>query len=242
MGTTGSVWLHRPKHRPGARLRLVCLPYAGGDTVVWWPWADGLGEDVELWCVRLPGRGRRFGEPALTDVADVVGPLAEAVRDLGPVVLFGHSMGAVIAFELARRLDEVAHVVLSAAAAPRLMPRGDAHLLDDNGLIAWMTELGGAPPALLADPELLSLVLPTLRADLALCAGYRDVGPPLDVPLTVVVGDRDPLVPVAHARAWRDRTTAAFACRVHPGGHFSVQDDPSQVFAAVRDCVKEGAR
>ncbi|MGB3438354.1 MAG: alpha/beta fold hydrolase [Actinophytocola sp.] len=246
MGATSGAWLHCPRPRPDARLRLVCLPYAGGDVTAYWPWLDLLGDEVEMWCAQLPGRGRRFTEPPATEPGLLVGPLTEAVLELvrPPYVLFGHSMGALLGFELARRLDGVARLVVSAARAPHVPLHGDPHLLGDAELIAWLTELGGVPAELLANTEMLELLLPTLRADLTVCAAFLDEGAPLDVPITVITPDADPLVPVDHATEWRRYTTAACDLVVRPGGHFYLLDDPLLVLDEVArtTTAKEGAR
>lgn len=246
MGATSGVWLHCPRPRPDARLRLVCLPCAGGDVTAYWPWLDLLGDEVELWCALLPGRGRRFTEPAATEPARLVVPLTEAVLDLvrPPYVVFGHSMGALLGMELARGLDDVARLVVSAARAPHAPVRGNPHLLGDAELIAWLTDLGGMPAELLASTEMLELLLPTLRADLTVCAAFRDEVAPLDIPITVIAADADPLVPVEHAARWRRCTTAVCDLVVRPGGHFSLLDDPLLVLdeLARTTLAKGGAR
>jgi surfactin synthase thioesterase subunit len=249
MATSGD-WLIRPRANTGARLRLVCLPYAGGGASAFWPWLDQLDERVELWCALLPGRERRFAEPAAADLESLAGELAReiALWVPPPVALFGHSMGALLAFEVARRRDPVStRLFVSASKAPHL-PFGDApHLLDDPGLTGWVTRLGGAPAELLGDPELLGLMLPTLRADLAACVHYLGgLRVPVDVPVTAFAGDTDPLAAVGEVAAWREHTTGRFDLVVAPGGHFYLNDDPSPVLDRVlhtaSTAAKEGAQ
>ncbi len=246
MAATSSAWLHCARPKPDALLRLVCMPCAGGDAAAYLPWLDLLGEEVELWCALLPGRGRRFTEPPMTESAQIVVPLSEAVRDLvrPPYLVFGHSMGALLGLELARALDGVARLVVSAARAPHMPLRGNPHLLDDAELITWLTDLGGVPAELLANTEMLELLLPTMRADLAVCAGFRDEVVPLDIPITVIAGGTDPLVPVEHAAQWKRCTTAACDLVIQPGGHFALLDDPRLVLDEVARTIlaKEGAR
>lgn len=243
MGTTGEVWLSCPRPSPDADQRLVCFPYAGGGTSVFWPWAEVLGRRVEVWFAQLPGRERRFGEPARTDMAAVADPLAAAVEELGsPVTLFGHSMGGLIAFEVARRLGErVERLLVSASKAPRL-PLGHApHLGGDDELVDWITRLGGVPAGV--EPDMLALLLPTLRADLTLVDGYLGAGSPspVAVPVTAFAGTDDPLATVEQVSAWRDYTTAAFELVTRPGAHFYLNDDPSPILGAVSARAKEGA-
>ncbi|MFI6099348.1 thioesterase II family protein [Lentzea sp. NPDC051213] len=241
----GSSWLVCPRPRPDAALRVVCVPYAGGGASAFWDWADLLGDGVELWCAVLPGRERRFAEPAATEPAEIAAPLAEAIREeiRGPFVLFGHSMGGLIAFDVARRLgDGVRHLFVSATCAPHLGLRDEPHLLDDDGLLDWMTLLGGVPADLLAHKEMLGLLLPTLRADLTVCARYRGMSDVIDVPITAFAATGDPLATEAEVAAWQRYTTAGFDLVVRPGGHFYLKDDPAVVTRALAVTAGEGVQ
>ncbi|MEU3642791.1 alpha/beta fold hydrolase [Lentzea sp. NPDC034063] len=242
----GSSWLICPRPRPEAALRVVCVPYAGGGASAFWDWPDLLGDSVELWSAVLPGRERRFGEPAVTDAALIAAPLAEAIRrEIGtPLVLFGHSMGGLLAFDVARRLgDQVEHLFVSAAKAPHLAFGGEPHLLDDDGLLDWMTTLGGVPADLLAHKEMLGLLLPTLRADLTVCAGFHGVRDVIDVPVTAFAATDDPLATVADVAAWQHHTVAGFDLVVRPGGHFYLKDDPAAVTSVLRSATaREGVQ
>lgn len=248
MATSGD-WLIRPRPTARPRLRLVCLPYAGGGASAFWPWRDRLDEGVELWCALLPGRERRFTEPAVADLEALAGDLAReiALRVAPPVALFGHSMGGLLALEVARRLDPAPTRLFVSASKPPHLSFGDApHLLDTPGLTDWLTRLGGAPAGLLDDPELLALTLPTLRADLAACSGYLGRHrPPVDVPVTAFAGDADPLAAVEEVAQWRAHTTGEFELVVAPGGHFYLNDDPTPVLDRVPHAApaaaKEGA-
>ncbi|WP_112228085.1 thioesterase II family protein [Lentzea atacamensis] len=241
----GSSWLICPRPRPDAALRVVCVPYAGGGASAFWDWADLLGSSVELWCAVLPGRERRFAETAETEAARIAEPLAEAVREKirTPLVLFGHSMGGLIAFDVARRLGGlVEHLFVSATRAPHLKSGDEPHLLDDDGLLDWMTRLGGVPADLLAHREMLALLLPTLRADLTVCARYRGTEDVIDVPITAFAGTGDPLASEAEVAAWERHTTAGFDLVVRPGGHFYLKDDPAAVTSVLCAAAKEGVQ
>src|SRR5215831_646593 len=204
------------------QLRLVCAPYAGGAAVLYRPWRDAVAPAIEVCAVELPGRGVRFGEPPISDMARLCDDLAFAIEPLldgVPLALFGHSMGARIAFELAHRFEgRVAHVFASGSPAPGVRSsygangdrRPSAQLSDDD-FKQRLRELGGTPREILADDELMARVLPIVRADFALIERYQ-VEPQLRVscPITVFAGRADTGAPPAVAAAWRLRTTAAF--------------------------------
>ncbi|MEU6477515.1 alpha/beta fold hydrolase [Streptomyces sp. NPDC047017] len=211
------------RHTPGARTgtRLVCLPHAGGAPGMFVPWADGLGPDVELVSVRYGTPGR---------VPDSVAALAGLVAgELGrlprrPTLLFGHSMGGIVAYEVARRCPARAglvRLVVSGTVAPAAHLPGDTHRLDDEAFVAELTALGGTDAELLADPAARSVWLPPIRRDFRLIDTYRHrPGPPLACPVTALAGHDDHEAPPDLMRAWRDTTSAGFDLRVFPGGHF----------------------
>lgn len=218
-----------------ARLRVYCFPYAGGGAAAFRPWADGLPVDVmrdtELWAVNLPGRESRLREPPLTEI----GPLtAQLRRELGdrltpPYVFFGHSMGALLSFEIARRLETEGvpgpvHIIVSGHRAPQLPdPRPRLHDRPDAAILRRLRRLGGTPEAVLDNPELRELVLPILRADLAVCERYvyRDAEP-LTCSVTAFGGKSDREVSEPELSAWRLQTSEPFVIRMFPGGHFFI--------------------
>ncbi|WP_418959843.1 thioesterase II family protein [Streptomyces tritici] len=231
-------WLRRLRPLPAPRIRLVCLPHAGGTAGAFRDWAEALPDDVELVAVQYPGRQDRFAEPCVP----AMGPLADSVAQVllplfdRPVALLGHSMGAALAYEVTLRLEALYRarprwLFVSGHGSP-LSPRSgrDLHLRDDEAMVQGLLELGGMDPGLVAEPELLALLLPSFRADLTLIETYRPAGSrPVTVPLTAYVGDADPGVPVAHAAAWSDLTSAEFSLRVFPGDHFSLVQGPEIV-------------
>jgi surfactin synthase thioesterase subunit len=214
-----------------APLRLFCFPHAGAGAGAYRPWSATLGRaGIDVCPVQPPGREGRFPEAPY----DAVGPL---VDDLAPVLepyldrpyaLFGHSMGALIAFELAHRLRGIAapvHLFVSGRIAPQLRdPRPRMYDLPDAQLIARLRALGGIPSGLLDARELIAMQLPLLRADLALNERYeyRPV-PPLAVPLSAYGGVSDPKVSADELRAWHEQTTGLFRVQLLAGGHFFVQ-------------------
>lgn len=226
-------WILR---RPGAvegRLRMLCLPHAGSGAAAYLGWAAGLDPAIELIPVQLPGRESRLGEPAMTSMAALVPVLADALgdflhgdRDARPYVLYGHSMGAFVAFELAlefrrRRLPLPAQLLVTGARAPHLPPlQPILHTLPDTELLQEVSRryAGSFEPEMM---DLVQLMLPTLRADLALVETRRpEAEPPLPLPLAAWAGANDDFVPLAEARQWGRHTAGEFEFKVFSGGHF----------------------
>lgn len=214
------------------RGRLLCVPFAGGGAGIFrsWPAAMPFAHVVPL---QLPGRERRLRERAYTAMGALIDDLAPAVVPLldRPFAIFGHSMGAAIAFELARRLRDLghvpAHLFLSARRAPGEPPlHPPLFALPDARLIAETERLYGPfPDVLKQHPELLAMFLPTLRADYQLLDTWRPAdAPPLSCPLTVLGGKDDHAVPPEVLEGWRAQTTGAFRLRILPGGHFFARD------------------
>ncbi|MGV9311858.1 thioesterase II family protein [Streptomyces sp. NPDC003691] len=240
-GTAGLArqWLRGPRPRRRPRLRLVCFPHAGGSARFFYPWPRELPTGVELLAVQYPGRDDRLGEPVPVRMDELADPLAEAVAGAGdvPLVLFGHSMGASVAFEVARRLHHrspglVRHLFVSARPAPFTAVPDSGPLRDDDTLVRELARLGGTDPALFDDPGIRSALLPAIRGDYRLIGRYRyRAGPPLDCATTALVGSHDPEAPRRLAEGWRAATTGTFTLRVMPGGHFYLSERRSEVIA-----------
>jgi surfactin synthase thioesterase subunit len=230
--------------RPDARVRLFCFPYAGGGASQFHAWSRDLPPEIQVCPVLLPGREGRLAEPPFTSLPTLVEELA---RELSPVLnapfaLFGHSLGALIAFELARVLSREnrcpAHLFLSSSRAPQL-PRRLSPLsgLDDAGFLAAVQGRYEALPAVvLEDPQLLALFLPVLRADFLLFDTHAYTpGEPLNCPLTVLGGEQDPGVRAAELAGWQVQTRAAFRSRLFPGGHFYLKSQQAAVVRAIAE-------
>lgn len=222
-------WLVCPQPAPQANTRLFCFPYAGGSAAVFAPWARSVARSLELWSVQLPGRHERLMDEPYTNLQCLVSDLATAIVPYldRRFVFFGHSMGATIAFELAHELHrrhglQPASLIVSGQRAPQLPPNHPpTHNLPTAAFVAELQRLNGTPVEVLANPELLELLLPVLRADFAVCETYTYQGaPPLQCPLTVFGGLTDPDVNRSALEAWREHTTATFRIRMFPGDHF----------------------
>jgi surfactin synthase thioesterase subunit len=223
------VWLLVQPARVPPRFKLFCLPYAGGGTTLFHGWGAALPAAVEVQAVRLPGRGPRLREPAMTEMSALVGALVDVLEtEIGGMYgLFGHSMGGRVAFEVARELDRrrlplPAQLWISGSRAPQLRPRrAPIHELPEPAFLTELRRYGGAPEEVLADQELMEIFIPILRADFALHDTYTyRPGPPLSVPLSVFGGTEDPYVLAGDLEAWSEHTTAGFEIQMFPGGHF----------------------
>jgi medium-chain acyl-[acyl-carrier-protein] hydrolase len=225
-----SLWVQVSRPRPAARLRLMCLPPAGGGASRYRNWAAHLPADVEVVSVQLPGRENRFNERPIESMDQLVGPLIDGLASylVAPFALFGHSMGAMIAFELIRQLRSrgvrPVHLFVSGCRAPDLPSRSpDWHTLPDPEFIAAIEELGGIPPELLAERQFLDAMLPTLRSDCALTETYAFSSEAmLSCPVSAFGGLRDKEVPPEDVRAWSRHTTGPFRVHLLPGDHFFV--------------------
>ncbi|MBD0370015.1 MAG: thioesterase [Pyrinomonadaceae bacterium] len=226
---TVNPWLVRSKPRPEAKTRLFCFPYAGGGASIFRGWQDELPQTVEVCAVELPGRGKRLLETPFTELSSLVRAAADALLPYldKPFAFFGHSMGAVIGFELARHLrDEEGkrplHLFVAGRRAPQLAEtEAPTYNLPDAEFIDELRRLQGTPEEVLEHPELMELMIPVLRADFELIQtyGYTD-GAPLGCPITAFGGDEDEGATAADLEAWAEQTTAAFSLRVLPGNHF----------------------
>jgi medium-chain acyl-[acyl-carrier-protein] hydrolase len=235
-------WLaYRRPSAAAAALRLFCFPYAGGGASVYQRWTETLPPSIEVCPVQLPGRERRIGEPAFTSVDAMVRAMVPALRpfmDL-PFALFGHSMGALVAYEAARALRgagaEPVRLFVSGRRAPVVPdPAPPLHALPDAAFADELRRLGGTPEELLANREIMEMLLPTLRADMAVCETYRHLpAAPLACPVSALGGVDDPELGTAELDPWGRETAGAFTRRLFPGGHFFVNTARAQVLRAV---------
>ncbi|WP_317447601.1 thioesterase II family protein [Streptomyces collinus] len=249
-GTDAERWLRRFRPNASARVRLVCFPHAGGSASFYHPVAMAhAAADVVV--LQYPGRQDRRHEPLVRSVAEYVariGPILERERPV-PTVYFGHSMGAVLAFETALALADTPAapraIVASGRRAPATHRNERVHLRDDEGLLDELRKLNGTQADLLGDEEIVRMALPAVRSDYRVIETYQAVpDSTVDCPITVLVGDDDPKTTVAEADRWREHSTAAFRLRTFPGGHFYLAEQQAEVnaeLAATLSAVSKSA-
>jgi surfactin synthase thioesterase subunit len=247
--TLGSEWLVCPRPQPAARARLVCCHHAGGTASTFRSWSARLPDWIELWAVQLPGRESRVKEPLVEDLHEITARLAPSVVDHladRPLALFGHSMGALVAYELARRLS--AHnrswpdwLFVSGRNAPHRPRVTDSmHLADDETLVGRLREIGGTPELVLQDPGFREMLLPIYRADLAVCNTYEHhLGEPLRCPMTILGGADDTEASPDGLAAWSELTTGVTEQITFPGGHFFISTSSSEVLELIEKRLSE---
>lgn len=248
-GERTDMWL-RSFHRNAAGSPLIiCLPHAGGSAPFFFKLSGMLSSPAEVMVVQYPGRQERRHENLITDLDELTDALFEAISPLAerPIVLFGHSMGAIISFELARRFERtgtgtVLGIVASSRRAPTIHRPQNVYLRDDAGIIAEIESLSGTDAKLLADEEMRRLMLPVLRADYKAIETYTyPSGARVRCPIHAFVGDCDPQVTVDEARHWQEVTTGPFSLKTFSGGHFYLNNHEQIVTAALRQSVAEFA-
>jgi medium-chain acyl-[acyl-carrier-protein] hydrolase len=226
------MWFYCRSRRPEAEVRLFCFPSAGGATVQFFAWPDLL-PDVEVHVAQLPGRERRLDEPLIVDPDELLRRLAmaaSAFRDR-PAAFYGHSMGALVAFELARCWKDVSgsppvHLFAAARRSPQLEVTTQPihHLADEDFVWHLEKRWGALPGAVREDPDLLRYFMPALRADVTLLENYRyRPQGPLECPITVYGGQDDPSTTLHDLSAWRAETRGPFDVRLFAGDHFFPQ-------------------
>ncbi|MEO3977753.1 alpha/beta fold hydrolase [Streptomyces sp. CAU 1734] len=238
-----SPWLRRYEPRPGAGARIICFGPAGASPGFFRGWSGLAPADVDVQILAYPGRERRALEPPLEEMA----ALTEAVHDVlapridRPTVLFGHSMGASVAFETARLLEAsgarpLAGLVVSGRPGPRVLRELPPAVtgFDDERTVAYVRSLGGTPPELLDDPEAREVILPAFRSDFRLTGRYTpELTPRVRAPLTVLCGDRDTRVSTEGAQCWNEVADHFTGVERLSGGHFYLVEEARAVVEAV---------
>lgn len=230
------LWLRRFSPNTGARVRLVCFPHAGGSASFYRPVALAHAAAADVVVLQYPGRQDRRREPLIGSIAsyvDQIVPILAAEPPL-PTVYFGHSMGAVLAFEttyaLAGTPSAPRALVASGRRAPATHRDERVHERDDNGVLAELRQLNGTQMDLLGDEEVLRMAMPAIRSDYRVIETYPAVPDRVvDCPITVLLGDNDPKSTVVEADRWREHTTGAFRLRTFPGGHFYLAAHQAEV-------------
>ncbi len=247
-----SAWITRPKPSPNARLRLFCLPYAGGGASIYRTWPDILPPEIEVCPIQLPGREQRFNDPRFTDIRPLVDALGQELAPFlnTPFAFFGHSMGAIIGFELTRylrrlNLPEPELLLVSAHRAPQIPDRREPiHQMPDREFIQELSLLKGMPDVVLANNDLVALMAPLLRADFAIAETYTYINEaPLKCPISVFGGLQDEGITKDDLTAWQKQTAAAFMLHMVNGDHFFFVKDRVTILRVIfqdlqRTCLR----
>ncbi|MGP1384412.1 MAG: thioesterase II family protein [Thainema sp.] len=236
-------WIRSEQLNPDAALRLFCLPYAGGNARSFRHWSAALPDDVDVCAIELPGHGTRLTEPPISDLDELVTAIAHVIQPFldRPFALFGHSMGALLSFELARHYRRhnqpmPTHLFVSGHRAPQLPdPEPPIYALPESEFRDKLRRLQGTPQAVLDNDEFMALLLPVLRADFTVCETYSyRPEPPLSCPITAFGGTQDAATRRGRLRAWRYQTDARFTKHVLPGHHFFIHSAETELLQHVR--------
>jgi medium-chain acyl-[acyl-carrier-protein] hydrolase len=251
VSTAEPLWFTGQRTNSRALLRLFCFPYAGGGTLMYRNWARNLPSTIEICRAQLPGREVRLKEPGFTRLEPLVLALAEAIwpyLDL-PFAFFGHSMGGLIGFELARELRRAhglmpTNLFISGRGAPQLPDQSPAiYGLPESEFIQEVRSLNGTPKEVFEHPELLRLMIPLIRSDFEVCQTYDYLPePPLNCPITVFGGLEDYETPQSELEAWRDQTTAPFRLYTLPGDHFFIHASQPFVMQVVSQVLQASCK
>ncbi len=231
-----TLWFRRYRPARNAGARLVCFPHAGGSAPFFLPVAAALAPRVDVVAIQPPGRQDRRGEPPIDDLAVLADRIDQILRQQPqlPVSFFGHSMGAIVAFEVALRMEADGRgpdrLFASGRRAPSSWRDEQVHLLDDAGILGEVRKLNGTASSLLGDDELMRAALPALRADYRAIETYRCApGTTVTCPITALTGDSDPKTTLEEAGAWAQHTSGTFDLQVFTGGHFFLTDHTDEI-------------
>ena len=242
VSTKMDKWLSRPQPIDDPRLRLLCFPHAGSGPTTYHKWPATLPDGVEMWGIRLPGREIRLREPAHRQIDDMVADAAAALRPFldRPFVIFGHSLGALLGYELVRHWrnedgPQPHHLIVSGHRAPHRPPlQPKCHQAPDAAFLQRVRRLGGTQDKFFAMTELVEMMLPTLRADFAAWETYRyQEDEILDLPITAFGSTDDSEAQEIDIAAWRQHTNHDFNYQIFSGDHFYLQTNPEPLLKQI---------
>ncbi|WKX71577.1 thioesterase II family protein [Streptomyces sp. XD-27] len=242
-------WIRHYRDDDTCGTKLVCFPHAGGWASAYRTWPLGLPPDIGVLAVRYPGREDRYADPFPPGLEDLADDIADALTELTrhQLVLFGHSMGATVAHEVALRLQQrgcpPAALCVSGRRPPHALDGSRTYFDTDEKIITEILRFDQSRAPVFADPDLRELVLPAVRADYRMVDAYRGgPRPPLDCPVYGYTGDNDPEATPKQMRGWADLTHTAFRLRVLPGGHFYLVAEEAALLADLTDVLARTKR
>ncbi|MCP3797608.1 thioesterase II family protein [Paenibacillus sp. CH40] len=246
MTTRSQSWFAKTEVQPTAKLQLFCFPYAGGGAYIFNSWKSRFAPDITVLPIQLPGRESRSTEAPMDTLQDIVQSLVPAMAPYmhKPFAFFGHSMGALIAFETARQLYSKTgklpvHIIISGKSAPHLpYSKKRLHDLADDSFTEELRLMQGTPEEVLQNAELMQIIMPRLRADFKVCETYvYQPGNPLVCPMTVLGGMKDFEVSTDSLHAWQQHTTSPMDVQMFEGNHFFIHEQEQEVLSAVENIL-----
>jgi surfactin synthase thioesterase subunit len=226
-----NLWIYPNRLNPKAKLRLFCFPYSGASASIFFSWLNEIPTMIEVLPVQLPGRGNRVNEDLINRIDILVEKAFNGLKHLfdQPYVFFGHSLGALLSFELARVIRKTSyslpkHLILSGHGAPHLPDQNPhIHALPDDEFIKKLYELNGMSKEVLENRELMEMIIPVIRTDFEACETYiyQDQDP-LNIPISAYGGIEDPYVSKADLEGWQKHSLYPTLVRMFPGDHFYI--------------------
>lgn len=244
---TFNNWVTCPRPQSEAKVRLFCLPFAGGGASLYRPWTTQLAPHIEVCPIQLPARENRYSEKAITDAYEMARTIASQMIPFinGRYAIFGHSMGALLAFEISRELARLnanapERLFVSAHRAPHL-PRKRAllHALPDNEFIESLKQYGGFPEEILNNQEFIEFVLPTMRSDMTLCDlyAYKNRDERLTMPVEIFAGSEDLEAGPDQMQAWSEHTLGGSRMKIFDGGHFFLRSHSKELLEQISNSL-----
>jgi len=239
-------WCVIPRPNPTADIKLICIPYAGGSASIYIPWINYLPHNVELVIIQPPGRSSRISETPLDNMSKLINEMGLVLPKIlnKPYILFGHSLGSKIAFEIIRKSTSL-HIphpmffIASGSAGPQKKNNRDiTYNLNDDEFISKLEEMDGTPKDVINNKELMSIVLPTLKADFKISETYQFTGNKyFNIPLSVLGGEYDVDINLDDLKLWQYFFNSTSEITIFSGGHFFINSHKEEVLEKINEII-----